>query len=312
MPARDADRIEVGPFSVSVSNPEKVLFPKSGITKREFVDYYVLAARYILPHVQGRPISMERFPDGVGGDRFFQKATPEYFPDFLTRVEIASEEGTSKLYTVIDNEASVVYLANLVTIPHIWMSRADALRRPDRLVWDLDPMGVGFDKVKVGAKLLRYLLGELGLACYPMLTGSRGIHVVAFTRPEADVDVVFQFTKDVAVLLARKLPQLFTATYTKSQRGRKIYLDYHRNVYAQTAVAPYAVRAREGAPAAVPILWEDVDDDALQANAFTVRNAASRLEEVGDAWGEVDRFDDLNAAREQVADLLAASRIAGT
>src|SRR5690606_30272603 len=132
--------------------------------------------------------------------------------------------------------------------------------KPDRMVWDLDPMGLGFDRVKTAAKLLRYLLGELGLECYPMVTGSRGIHVVVFMVPEYEVEEAFDFTRGVAQLIARKLPQLFTVEYTKSRRGKKIYIDCHRNVYAQTAVAPYAVRAIEGGPVAFPVRWEDVDD----------------------------------------------------
>lgn len=312
MPARSEDRIDVGPHPVRISNPDKVLFPEGAITKRAYVDYYHRIAPHMLPHVSGRPISMERFPDGVDGERFFQKDTPDYFPAFVERVDIPSEDGTVKQYAKIDNAASLVFLANLVTIPHIWMSRAADLRRPDRIVWDLDPMGLTFDKVKVAAKLLRYLLSELGLTSYPMLTGSRGMHVVAFTRPRHDVDVVFQFTKDVARLLTRKLPQLFTVTYTKSKRGKKIYIDYHRNVYAQTSVAPYAVRARDGAPVAMPVRWEEVDDEALQADTFAIRNAAARLDESGDAWGEVKRNDELDGPRDHVTRLVKESRIAGT
>lgn len=310
MSARDRERLTVGAHSVRISNPDKRLFPESGITKREYVEYYRRAAAYMLPHVRGRPISMERFPDGVEGERFFQKDAPDYFPAFVERVEVPSEDGSVKRYALIENEASVVYLANLVTIPHIWMSRAAHLRRPDRLVWDLDPMSVGFDKVKVGAKLLRYLLGELEITSYPMVTGSRGLHVVVFIRPRYDVEITFQFTKDVAQVIARKLPQVFTVSYTKSQRGKKIYLDYHRNVYAQTAVAPYAVRAVEHGPVAFPVRWDEVDGEALDARSFTLRHAAERLDE-GDSWGEVVRVDDLDAARTRVAELLHDSRIAG-
>lgn len=309
MSARATESIGVGRHSVRITNPDKVLFPESGITKREFVDYFHRTASYMLPHVRGRPISMERFPNGVRGERFFQKDAPDYFPDFVERVDVESGDGSVKQYAVIDNEASVVYLANLVTIPHIWMSRVGDLRRPDRLVWDLDPMGLAFDRVKVAAKLLRYLLNEFELECYPMLTGSRGLHVVAFIRPVYDVDVVFQFTKDIARIIARKLPQLFTAAYSKSKRGKKIYIDYHRNVYAQTAVAPYAVRALEGAPVAMPVRWKDVEEDALQADTFTIRNTTVRLDAAGDAWGDVERIDALDAARERIRSLLKESRI---
>lgn len=303
--------MKVGPHTVPISNPEKVLFPESGITKREFVEYYRRVAPYMLSHVRHRPISMQRFPDGIHGEMFFQKELPEYFPDFFERVDVQPDENETKLYGTIVNEASIVYLGNLVTIPHIWMSCVDHLRRPDRLVWDLDPMGLGFDKVKTAAKLLRYLLGEIGLESHPMLTGSRGIHVVVFIEPEHEVDEVFSFTKGVAQLITRKLPQLFTVTYTKSRRGRKIYIDYHRNVYAQTAVAPYAVRALERAPVALPISWDDIDDEDLEAQSFTIHTALERLETKGPSWTGEAKQSALEPARERVTDLLERSRLAG-
>lgn len=310
MPPRDVESLDVGGHEVRISNPDKILFPESGITKREYVDYYRRIAPYMLSHIQRRPLSMQRFPDGLGGELFFQKEIPDYFPDYFERVDVKPDEPESKLYGIVTNEASIVYLANLVTIPHIWMSCAEHLRRPDRLVWDLDPSGMGFDKVKVAAKLLRYLLGELGLESYPMVTGSRGIHVVVFITPQFEVEDTFEFTKGVAQLITRKLPQLFTVTYTKSRRGRKIYIDYHRNVYEQTAVAPYAVRAVKGAPVAWPVRWEDVDDDELDAQSFTIRDAAAKLEAQDEPWSGVEEKVEIGGAREKLARLLEESKLA--
>lgn len=309
MPARRVERLTVGDHDVRISNPDKILFPESGITKREYVDYYRRIAPYILSHIQRRPLSMQRFPDGVGGELFFQKELPDYFPDFFERVDVKPEEEETKLYGTVVNEASVVYLANLVTIPHIWMSCVEHLRRPDRMVWDLDPSGVGFDGVKVAAKLLRYLLGELGLESHPMVTGSRGIHVVVFVEPDYDVSDTFEFTKGVAQLITRKLPQLFTVAYAKARRGRKIYIDYHRNAYEQTAAAPYAVRAIDGAPVALPVSWEEVDGEELDAQSFTIRNAPERVADRGEPWsGSAARFD-VGPAREKLAELLESSRL---
>lgn len=310
MSARAAT-VEVCGHHVQISNPDKILYPESKISKREFVAYYERIAPLMLEHIRDRPLSMERFPEGIGGEMFYQKEVPAYFPDFVQRVDVEPDESSTKLYATAVNEASIVYLANLVTIPHIWMSCTSDLRRPDRMVWDLDPMGLSFEKVKVAAKLLRYLLGELGVEAYPMLTGSRGLHVVAFVRPEFEVEVVFEFTKQVAQLITRKLPQVFTVTYTKSRRGKKIYIDYHRNVYAQTAVAPYAVRAIEGGPVALPITWEDVADDSLDAQSFSIRNIADRLQSHGPGWSRVNRVGDLRSAREKVGRLLSESRIVG-
>ena len=310
MPTRDVERLEVDGHEVKISNPDKILFPDSGITKREYVDYYRRIAPYMMSHVQRRPLSMQRFPDGVGGQLFFQKELPDYFPEYFERVDVKPDAAEEKLYGTVSNAASIVYLANLVTIPHIWMSCVEHLRRPDRLVWDLDPSGMGFDKVKVAAKLLRYLLGELGLESYPMVTGSRGIHVVVFVEPEFEVDDTFEFTKGVAQLITRKLPQLFTVAYAKSRRGRKIYVDYHRNASEQTAASPYAVRAVEGAPVAIPVTWDEVDDEQLDAQSFTVRNAGDRLESEGEAWSGFETKMKIGDARAKLAELLQDSRLA--
>lgn len=310
MPARTTDQLNVEGHSVQISNPEKILFPQAGITKAEYAAYYERVAPFMLAHIRDRPLSMERFPDGIEGERFYQKEVPDYFPDYVERVDVKAEEDQPKFYATAVNRASIVYLANLVTIPHIWMSLKDDLRKPDRMVWDLDPMGLSFDKVKTAAKLLRYLLGEIGVTPYPMVTGSRGLHMIAFVRPVHDVDEIFDFTKKVAQLITRKLPQLFTVTYTKSRRGRKIYIDYHRNVYAQTAVAPYAVRALEGAPIAMPIRWGDVEDDALEATSFTIRNAFERLDSDGDAWiHDYEIMERIDGPSDRVGELLASSRI---
>ncbi len=295
---------------IQISNPEKVLFPRSEITKGEYVAYYERVSPYMLEHIRNRPLSMERFPDGIEGERFYQKEVPDYFPGYVDRVDVGEENDKPKFYASAENRASIVYLANLVTIPHIWMSRKEDLRKPDRMVWDLDPMGLSFEKVKVAGKLLRYLLGEIGVMPYPMVTGSRGLHVVAFVRPVHDVETIFAFTKKVAQLITRKLPQLFTVTYTKSKRGKKIYIDYHRNVYAQTGVAPYAVRPIEGAPIAMPIDWDDLEDDALKATSFTIRNAFDRLDSAGDAWiADLNVLERIDIPITRVDEHLDTSRI---
>lgn len=310
MPAGSTDRIDVEGHSVQISNAEKVLFPQSGITKGEYAAYYERVAPFMLEHIRDRPLSMERFPNGIDGEHFYQKEVQDYFPEYIERVDVARGEEPPKFYATAVNRATIVYLANLVTIPHIWMSRSNDLRKPDRMVWDLDPMGMTFEKVKVAAKLLRYLLGEIGMTAYPMLTGSRGIHVIAFVRSMYDAETIFDFTKRVAQLITRKLPQLFTVTYTKSKRGKKIYIDFHRNVYAQTGVAPYAVRALENAPIAMPIQWDDLEDDALEATTFTIRNAFERLDSAGDAWiSGIEVLDQIATASDRVDELLQNSRI---
>lgn len=280
-----------------------MLFPESGITKAEYVAFYRDVASWALPHLRGRPISLERFPDGVGGERFYQKEIPAFFPDYFRRVAIEHEGDEPKPYGVIDNAASLVYTANLATVIHTWTSCADHLRRPDRIIWDMDPMNVGFDRVRAAARLFKYILDELGLKAYLMTTGSRGLHVVAAIEREYDTDVVFEFSRDAAELAASKLPQLFTTVFTKSRRGKRVFVDYLRNRFAQTAVAPYVVRPIEGGPVSFPIRWDELEDDDFDARHYTLRNALEKLGRDGDAWEEMHAHRDrLSPASEKLSE----------
>lgn len=301
--ARKETELTVRGHRVRVSNPEKVLFPKSEITKLEYVSFYRDVARWAIPHLEGRPISLERFPSGVDGERFFQKEIPNYFPEYFRRVDVESEDEV-KPYGVIDNVESLVYVANMVAVIHTWTSCADHLRRPDRIIWDMDPMNVSFEKVRAAARLFRYLLEEIGMRPYLMTSGSRGLHVVVSIEPERDTERVFAFSKDTSELIARKLPELFTTIFTKSKRGRRVYVDYLRNRYAQTAVAPYVVRAIEGAPISMPIRWEELDDQSLTPQSFTIRNAIDRLKSEGDAWKKMyQKRDRLDVAMERLEEV---------
>ncbi len=285
-----------------LSNPDKELFPKSGITKREYVEYYRNVSKWAMPHFKGRLISLERFPSGVDGQRFFQKEIPDYFPDYFTRVDVEGDDGEVKPYGVIDSPQSLVYVANMVAVIHTWTSCADHLRQPDRIIWDMDPMQVGFDKVRAAARLLKYLLEEIGMNPFVMTTGSRGLHVVVSIEPELDTTDVFAFAKETSEVMARKLPQLFTTEFTKSKRGKRVFIDYFRNGFAQTAVAPYVVRAIEGGPISMPITWEELDDDDLGPQSFTLRNAIDKLKSDGDAWKNMyDKRDRVGDAIENLA-----------
>jgi len=209
-------------------------------------------------------------------------------PDYVRRVTVVHEGDEPKPYGVVDNAASLVYTANLVCVIHTWTSCADHLRRPDRIVWDMDPMGVGFEHVRAASRLFKYVLEELGLAPHLMTSGSRGLHVVVAVEPAYDTDFVFTFAREASELAASKVPQLFTTIFTKSKRGKRVFVDYLRNGFAQTAVAPYVVRILEGGPVSFPIRWEELDDDSFHPRRYTLRNALDRLEKEGDVWGDLD------------------------
>ncbi|MGW6059746.1 non-homologous end-joining DNA ligase [Streptomyces sp. NPDC055189] len=277
--------LRAGRRTVRLSRPDKVLFPPGGSqgsvshTKSDLADYYRAVAPFMLPHLRGRPLMLERHPDGVDGPRFMQKDTPDHYPDWITRAEVAKEGGTLT-HTVCDDTATLLYLADQACLTlHRWMSRvggAGGVDHPDRLVFDLDPAGDDFGPVREAARLTGELLDHIGLPSALMTTGSRGLHVIVPLNGRHDFDDVRAFAKDVAETLALAHPERLTTAARKKDRGDRLYLDVQRNAYAQTAVAPFSVRARPGAPVAVPVAWEDIDDPALSARRWTIEDAVEQ------------------------------------
>jgi bifunctional non-homologous end joining protein LigD len=271
---------------VELSNPDKVLFPDDGITKAELARHYERVAELMLPHVRGRPVHMQRFPDGIYGQEIQQKQVPAYFPDFVARVEVARKRGGTVTHALIENVETLVYLVDQAVItPHTWLSRADRLDDPDQLVFDLDPADQGLATVRAAARALRSLLGELGLPAYLKTTGSRGYHVVVPLDRQAGFDQVRAFARGVAKALAARDPERFTVEQRKDKRGGRLYLDVARNAYAQTAVASYAVRALPGAPVSCPIGWEELG--RLAPQGVTLRSAPRRLARKPDPWAGI-------------------------
>ncbi|WP_411108995.1 non-homologous end-joining DNA ligase [Streptomyces sp. c-19] len=289
--------------TVVVKRADKEIFPGDGITKKDLAEHYRRVARRMLPHLRGRPLMLERHPDGVGGGRFMQKDTPDHFPEWIHRAELPKAGGTVT-YPVCDDLATLLYLADQACVtPHRWLSRADRPDRPDRLVFDLDPPGDDFDQVREAAALVHELLDELELPTVLMTTGSRGLHVMVALDRRADFDEVRAFARDVAGLLADRHPDRLTTAARKQARGDRLYLDVQRNGYGQTAVAPYAVRALPGAPVATPVSWEELDDPRLTARRWTLATIGDRLTE-GDPWREAPRRGrSLTAARRRLAKL---------
>jgi bifunctional non-homologous end joining protein LigD len=275
---------------ISISNEEKVLFPDAEITKGEFVEYYRRVAPVMLPHIDGRPLSMMRFPDGPDGETFFQKDAPEYFPDWIPREVVESEGHDAISYAIADSPDALVYLANLVPVLHTWTSRRDRLFYPDRLIFDLDPPeGAEFALVIEAARTIRSLLEEIGLSAFVMTTGSRGLHVVAPLQPEVEVDRVAQFAQALASTVAQADPERLTVEHRKAKRRGRLLIDPWRNSRSQTSVAPYSVRAKPGAPVAAPLDWEELEDPEIGPRRWHIRNILDRLADRGDPWAEIDR-----------------------
>jgi bifunctional non-homologous end joining protein LigD len=271
--------------AVEISNPDKALFP-DGLSKAELAHYYERVAETMLPHVRRRPVHMQRFPDGIEGEEIQQKQAPDYFPKFVKRARVKRKRGGSVEHVVIDNAETLVYLADQACItPHVWLSRTDRLDDPDQLIFDLDPPGRDLAPVRDAARALRELLEEVGLAAYVKTTGSRGLHVVSPLDLSSGFDDTRAFARELAALLAEREPKRFTVEQRKEKRRRRLYLDTARNAYAQTAVAPYAVRALAGAPVACPLEWRELG--RVEPQQFTVRNIARRLARREDPWAEI-------------------------
>jgi bifunctional non-homologous end joining protein LigD len=283
-------RLRVGAHIIEVTHPDKVLFPGARpLTKRDLVEYYRRIAPTMLPHLTGRPIVMQRFPDGIEGEGFFHKDIPDYFPEWVARVTLPKKDGTVT-HVVCNNAATLVYLASQACItPHVWLSRADRPRHPDRLIFDLDPAAGDFAPVRRAARLVGSLLSDLGLTTYVMTTGSRGAYVVIPLDRRADFDVVRAFARAAAALLVRRHPRELTMEPRVADRGGRLYLDTGRNAYAQSAAPPYAVRARPRAPVATPITWRELDRPSLDARSYRVDNLFRRLARAGDRWRSITR-----------------------
>jgi bifunctional non-homologous end joining protein LigD len=254
--------------------------------------------------LRNRPIHVQRFPQGIEGPGFVQKEAPEFYPDWITRVTV-EKEGGRLTQVVCDNAATLAYLANQACItPHVWLSRTDRLHFPDRMIFDLDPSNEDFEIVRSTARTLRGLLSEVGLPAFVMTTGSRGLHLTVPLERHADFDTVRAFALEIAVELARRDPERLTTEQRKEARRGRLFLDVGRNAYAQTGVAPYAVRAHPGAPVATPLDWQELEDPQMHSRRFTLRSLAPSLAQRGDPWqGIAEKAATLEEPRRRLATL---------
>jgi bifunctional non-homologous end joining protein LigD len=304
-------------YVVETTHTDRIYFPDDGITKGDLIDYYEAISETMLPHVQGRPVTTHRFPNGIGDNGFIQKEAPDYFPSWFERVEVPTreDEGTVRM-AVIRQAADLVFLANLGGITqHIWLSRIDRPDNPDKLIFDIDPDEAEFVVARSTAAALRSILeDELGLVAFVMTTGSKGLHVVVPLDRAEGFDDVRQFAQDVAAVLVHRDPDTLTTEQRKENRGGRVYIDTLRNAYGRTSVAPYSVRALPGAPVATPLDWKEIEDPNLTAQTCTIRNTCDHLDRVSDPWERMwDQACSLDEAREALSALcseVAEERVA--
>lgn len=272
------------PGAASITHPEKVLFPADGITKQDLAAYYEMIAPHMLPHVVGRPVTLERFHRGIGEKGIFQKNVVRGFPEWLERVEVAKKDG-SVHHPVVRDVRGLLWLANQNSItPHVWTSRAPKLMKPDIMIFDLDPSEADNRRLGDAALLLRDLLAELGLESWVKTSGSRGLHIAVPLDGRTGYDRVAGVAHRIGELLVARDPGNLTREFYKKNRGGRILVDTGRNEYSATFAATYAVRPRPGAPVSAPCRWREIEDGSVTPTKFTLRNMAVRVRDVGDLW----------------------------
>jgi bifunctional non-homologous end joining protein LigD len=273
---------------VRLTHPERVLWPEDGFTKADLAAYFDAVAEAMLPHLRDRPISMQRFREDIHDGGFFQKDLPRGAPAWIRTVEVPKRGGTV-CHVLANDRETLRWLAQQGCItPHVFPRRADRLDRPDRLVIDFDPSTDDFSGVRRAALQCGEALRQRGLVPFAMVTGSRGIHVVVPLKRTRSVEDVLAWSRAFAVELAGAHPDALTTEFHKVKRQDRIYVDVARNGMAQTVVPPYAPRPRVGAPVATPLRWEELDDDALRPDGWSIRTVLERLEALGgDPWADI-------------------------
>ena len=289
-----------------ITHPEKVLFPDDGITKGELASYYESMAPILVPHIRGRPVTMERYHRGIGEKGFFQKHVAKGVPEWIERV-VVPKRGGSVRHPMVSDARSLVWLANQNCITlHVWTSRAPNLYQPDLCVFDLDPSEDEPAVLRATALELRDVLNELGLRSWVKTSGSKGFHIVVPLDGRAGFEDVSRFAYAVGAILVKRDPENLTQEIAKAARGGRILIDTGRNGYSATFAAPYAVRAKAGAPVSAPCTWDEIERGDVGPQTFTLRGMPSRIGEVGDLWSDMPRRNrSLRRPSEEVRRLLA-------
>lgn len=275
--------------SVRITHPDKVLFPDDGITKGDLANYYETVAPVMLPHLGGRPITMERYPTGINAKGFWQKDVSKGFPAWLQRVEVPKKDGVVH-HPVVTDLRSLLWITNQNTVTqHVWISRVPHLNHPDICVFDLDPSTDDVDSVRAAAIGLRDLLAKLGLPSWIKTSGSKGFHIVVPIDGKTPIGTVARFANSVGTMFVTLAPDRLTQEFSKVDRRGRIYVDTGRNGYSATFAAAYTVRAKPGAPVSAPCTWEEVERGEVNPRTFTLRNMPERLAKVGDLWADMQR-----------------------
>ena len=276
-------------MSVMITHPEKVMFPDCGITKGELAAYYELVAPLMVPHLAGRPVTLERFHRGIGEKGFFQKNISKGAPEWLERVAVPKTDGVVS-YAVVRDARGLTWLSNQNCVtPHVWTSRVPELFHPDLCVFDLDPLEENAAVLCAAMLLLRDLLADLGCTSWVKTSGSKGFHVVVPLDGKADCGQVARFAHAVGRELVGRDPAHLTQEFYKADRGGRILVDTGRNEFGATYAAAYAVRPKPNAPVSAPCTWDEIESGRAAPQSFTLRAMERRIGTVGDVWSALFR-----------------------
>ena len=282
--AQDPVLFDVDGVELQVTSPSKVFFATRNETKLDLVRYYLAVAEPFMRVIGGRPLMMERYPDGAAGPSFFQKRVPKGAPEWLRTVTVSTPNGTLSNALVAHDMAHVVWAVNLGCLGfHVWPNQADALEYVDELRIDLDPQpGTTFDDVRAAALEVRAVFDELGMRCWPKTSGRNGMHVSVRLRPEWDGFQVRYAAVAFARELQRRRPDLLTCAWWKEQRGARVFVDFNQNAPHKTVFGAWSVRARPGGQVSMPVSWDEVAD--VEPDDVTIATVPGLLRDRGDAW----------------------------
>lgn len=282
-------KIKIGSRTLEISNTDKLYYPKNRIKKGDILDYYCKISEYLLPHIKKRLLSMHRYPNGIEYQHFVQQEIPQYFPAWIDRKRVRKEDGYIT-HAICSDKQSLVYLANEAVLEfHIWPSRNDNVNNPDKLIFDLDPPKGNVVKARKAALAIKEILEEIGLRAYVMSTGSQGYHIVVPLDRKLSFKKTYPISEKIAKMAVRAYPSLLTTELRKEKRGGKVFVDYMRNSYGQTSIAPYSLRARKGAPIATPLSWEEMRNASTNPSRYDIKNIFRRLSRIDDPWKDINK-----------------------
>lgn len=275
---------------IKLTHLDKILYPEKKVTKGEVIAYHKQFSDLMLPHVRDRLLVMNRFPNGIHGEHFFEKNAPQETPDWIKTRPVKSEDGKVTNYIVCDDKETLVWVANLASLElNSWLSKIDELKKPDLLVFDMDPYKVGFEKVLEVAHIIYKLLENLNLKCFTKTSGKRGVHIMLPIASIYTFDQTKDFVLKISQELKSKYPKLITLEHNKAKRNG-VYIDYLQNVYAKTMVAPYSLRPTKDATISAPIDYDEVREGTIRPEEFNIKTIAKRIAKKGDLFKDIYKY----------------------